>query len=779
MSEGHYVDISQVSGNYGKKGNARKTSTSQAQPTPDAGKSSNVSSIASSTPKTVKIIKPGPKSKKKTNEDPTFNPRVSLSPEDSGQVHHTRSRTPWNVPQRTRATENTPSSADSASKDPQNLPKGNDGSFTSSEKKILEQTTIAQTPESTKPDVSVRTDNSTLPLDTPKQKGKNFSMIKSTTTIAPSMESLQSSLRNAFRLIQAETHETPAKKVSSKSAESVLIIDERTDDDVVVIDQFKNLGNDNNFSSESSFDEIAGERRKAAAASDIKLTMDTTVPLERIDDNRPDLRNVAKLNSSSESAGPSSSRDRKNSYSLIEHIPDLSGYGEIEQRRIIDLANKLRAALLDTGVTQQAVGNITRRMVDVVIKEYGVDPIVERIDEQFEALYEKLEGLKKDMSAGFTESGMGVVILQNIENAMGLGPTQKGQNGQPSPPIVNKAEENGLKLNELHRILTEITPQIQRFGNFDMQLLKETLDGYFKKFEEREARQGNGQPPKPMEQENLGVQPQADGPPDPEQIRRFPRESLEARYTETELRGAVWATIPKGKVETLHHRVPTYIDEVNMNMMIDREQAFQMNRRGGGSSRGGRGGYGRGSGSKRRRDGSYRDRSPSPGPSSGRLASEIVIPEGSTYNQPRDEPSTSVIVHAERDSNFRSTFAQVIDLFEHQDATPNDLKAAQHAKKCLEQRLVEELNPMERWIHDVNRNNTLVKASSKEQLLAAEELEASGRDDQVWIDFTDHEQGTRSMITVREFKIKTRARLMASKYPYTINSKILKCVRRR
>ena len=126
---------------------------------------------------------------------------------------------------------------------------------------------------------------------------------------------------------------------------------------------------------------------------------------------------------------------------------------------------------------------------------------------QNETLYEKLENLKKEMMSGFTESGMGIVILQNIENAMGLGPTQKDQNGQPSTSIVNKAEENGLKLNELHRILTEITPQIQRFGNFDMQLLKETLDGYFKKFEEREARQENGQAPRPMEQENLGVQP--------------------------------------------------------------------------------------------------------------------------------------------------------------------------------------------------------------------------------------------------------------------------------
>ena len=257
------------------------------------------------------------------------------------------------------------------------------------------------------------------------------------------------------------------------------------------------------------------------------------------------------------------------------------------------------------------------------------------------------------------------------------------------------------------------------------------------------------------------------------------RESLEARYTETELLGAVWSTIPKGKVETLHHRVPTYIDEHTMNMMIEREQAYQQKKHEG--ARGGRGGFSRGFGSKRRRDGScsYRERSPSPGPSSGRLASEIVIPEGSSFNQNRDDPSSSVIVHAERDSNQRNTFAQVIDLFQHPEATPNDLKAATHAKKCLEQRLTEAVNPMERWINDSTRNNSLVKASSREQIIEAEELEASGRDDQVWIDYTDHEQGTRSMITVREFKLKTREKLMASKYPYTVNSKILKGVRRR
>ena len=217
-----------------------------------------------------------------------------------------------------------------------------------------------------------------------------------------------------------------------------------------------------------------------------------------------------------------------------------------------------------------------------------------------------------------------------------------------------------------------------------------------------------------------------------------------------------------------------------MNGMIEREQAYQASQRARreGNPRGGRGGFGRGFGSKRRRDGSCRERSPSPGPSSGRLASEIVIPENSSFNQTQ-EASSSVIVHAERDSNFRSTYQQVMDLFEHPQATHNDLKAAQHAKNTLEERLNAEVNPMERWIQDVERNNTLVKASNRAQILKAEELEAAGNDDQIWIDYSDQEQGTRSMITLRDFKNKVRTRLLESKYPYTVNSKILKGVRRR
>ena len=276
-----------------------------------------------------------------------------------------------------------------------------------------------------------------------------------------------------------------------------------------------------------------------------------------------------------------------------------------------------------------------------------------------------------------------------------------------------------------------------------------------------------------------GGPPTTDGPPDPEQIRKYPRESLEARYTEMDLRGQVWSTIPKGMVETLHHRVPTYIYEDIMNGMIEREQAYQASQRAKkDGSRGGRGGFGRGFSNKRRRDGTCRERTPSPGPSSGRLASEIVIPENSTFNQPQ-EASSSVIVHAERDANFRSTFRQVMELFEHKDANHNDLKAARQAKIRLEERLNGEVDPMERWIMDVERNNTLVKASSREQILKAEDLEAAGNDDQVWVDYTDHENGTRSMITLRDFKGKVRSRLMDSKYPYTVNSKILKGVRRR
>ena len=119
-----------------------------------------------------------------------------------------------------------------------------------------------------------------------------------------------------------------------------------------------------------------------------------------------------------------------------------------------------------------------------------------------------------------------------------------------------------------------------------------------------------------------------------------------------------------------------------------------------------------------------------------------------------------------------------MDLFEHPAATNNELKAAQEAKNRLEERLNAEVNPMERWIQDIERNNTLVKASNRAQILKAQELEANGNDDQIWIDYSDQEQGTRSMITLRDFKNKVRTRLLESKYPYTVNSKILKGVRR-
>ena len=798
MSETPFKDISQVSANYGKKDNARILENVRGiahSTRSDASKSSSAIQIpsTSSTPKSVKKAKPGPKSKKKSSEDPPFEARVSISPEDIGPC--TRNRTTWNAPKRSSDEGSGRDKSADSSKDSSNLLESTAGSLTSSQKKILDQSTLTASPN-----VSVRTDDSTLPIDTPKQKGKNFNtptgegstnLLKSKSTLIPkssinssNVASIQSSLQNAFKLLQAETqksHVDSSKKVSAKSTDSVVVLEERNDDDVVVINQFKTL-NDNqrnraDFSSESSFDELPPRDRK--------LDMDTSVPLERLDDKIPGLQaNVDVLMSEDNGA----TRYRRPSYSLVEHVPDLSGYNELEQRKIIDLANKLRTTLMDNGVTQQAVGNLTRKIVDVVVNAYDCVPVIERMDEQFEAVNSTIDIIKKDVTAvknDVTDMPIGIVMLQNIQKALGIS-IEKGQQTS-TITTIDKAEENGRKLDELYRIINDNTAKINRFGDFDMEQLKQTLDGWFKKIEEKEKEMGRGEPSKPprqpMEEENLDIQPQvrvADGPPDPEQIRRYPRESLEARYTEMDLRGEVWSTIPKGKVETLHHRVPTYIDETAMNGMIEREQAYQASQRArrDGNPRGGRGGFGRGFGaSKRRRDGSCRERSPSPGPSFGRLASEIVIPENSNYNQPQ-EASSSVIVHAERDSNFRSTFQQVMDLFEHPAATNNDLKAAQEAKNRLEERLNAEVNPMERWIQDIERNNTLVKASNRAQILKAQELEANGNDDQIWIDYSDQEQGTRSMITLRDFKNKVRTRLLESKYPYTVNSKILKGVRR-
>ena len=217
---------------------------------------------------------------------------------------------------------------------------------------------------------------------------------------------------------------------------------------------------------------------------------------------------------------------------------------------------------MDNGVTQQAVGNLTRKIVDVIIRAYGCDPVVERMDEQFEAVNTTIDTIKNDVAAvrsDVTDMPIGIVMLQNIQKALGIS-VEKGQQ-TPTINTINKAEENGRKLDELYRILNENTAKINRFGDFDMEKLKQTLEGWFKKIEEKEKEQERGEPSKPprqpMEEENLDIQPPAqvpaDGPPDPEQIRRYPRESLEARYTEMDLRGEVWSTIPKGKVETLHH----------------------------------------------------------------------------------------------------------------------------------------------------------------------------------------------------------------------------------
>ena len=72
----------------------------------------------------------------------------------------------------------------------------------------------------------------------------------------------------------------------------------------------------------------------------------------------------------------------------------------------------------------------------------------------------------------------------------------------------------------------------------------------------------------------------------------------------------------------------------------------------------------------------------------------------------QEAPATSTIIHhVERDSNRRSTYKLVIDLFDHKDASPNDLKAAWSAKKALDEKVALEVNPLERWIADPKKNN--------------------------------------------------------------------------
>ena len=317
MSETPYNDISQVSANYGKKDSARNLDNARGithSTRSDANKSSSAIQIpsTSSTPKSVKKAKPGPKSRKKSSEDPSFEARVSISPEDIGPC--TRNRTPWNAPKKSSDEGSSRDKSADSSKDSSNMLENTTGSLTSSQKKILDQSTLTATPN-----VSVRTDNSTLPIDTPKQKGKNFStstgeegstnLLKSKSTIIPkssrnssNVASMQSSLRNAFKLLQSETqkpHVDPSKKVSTKSTDSVVVLEERNDDDVVVINQFKTI-NDNqrkreDFSSESSFDELPPR--------DLKLDMDTSVPLERIEDNVPGLRANVDVSMSAENSG--------------------------------------------------------------------------------------------------------------------------------------------------------------------------------------------------------------------------------------------------------------------------------------------------------------------------------------------------------------------------------------------------------------------------------------------------------------------------------------------
>ena len=142
---------------------------------------------------------------------------------------------------------------------------------------------------------------------------------------------------------------------------------------------------------------------------------------------------------------------------------------------------------MDNGVTQQAVGNLTRKIVDVVVHAYDCVPVIERMDEQFEAVNSTIDIIKKDVTAvknDVTDMPIGIVMLQNIQKALGIS-IEKGQQTS-TITTIDKAEENGRKLDELYRILNDNTAKINRFGDFDMEKLKQTLDGWFKKIEEKE-----------------------------------------------------------------------------------------------------------------------------------------------------------------------------------------------------------------------------------------------------------------------------------------------------